>query len=227
MNRIELQKKWWIAKRPRHVKGPELEKALGLVEDTADEKRIAALATVAPAIAKVRGQLDKELHESLLRELAALQDLADAETRKLVAAAKTREAAKAKEKDTAKGENRDPAEEALFDPGLHRATLKRALRQPMVFAFAVSTKAEERALAVAPRGNPIVFARMAKARTGVARIAFGRAQASERDPGTLVLTLEGPMVPGTVKALRAYLKEHKITLFKNISLSGDEDEQEG
>jgi len=226
MTRVELQKKWWIARRPRNIKGPELEKALGGVEDTADEKRIAALAALSPAIGKVRGQLDKDLHESLLRDLAALEDLADAETRRLVAAAKARDAAKAKEKDAAKPEDRDPAEAALFDPGLHRANLKRAQRQPMVFAFAVSTKAEERALALAPRGNPIVFARMAKARTGVARIAFGRAEAAERDPGTLVLTLEGPMVPGTVKALRAYLKENKITLFKNIALSGDQDDEE-
>ena len=228
MSRVELQKKWWTANRPKGVKGVELEKALGLVEQAGDDRRAAALATLSPAIAKACAELDKKAHKDLLKDLATLEDLADAEAKKLVAAAA--KAAKAATKVEAQAAPEDePTEDKLFDPELHRNTLKRALRQELVFAFAVGSKPENRVLALAARGNPTAFGRLAKARGGGARVCFGRAQAAEGESNKLVLTLESAPIPGTVKALRAYLKENKITLFRKIAVSvnGEEDEAEG
>ena len=52
MSKVELKKRWWIGVKPKTVKGAELEKALALVESTEDEKLVAALATLKPALAK-------------------------------------------------------------------------------------------------------------------------------------------------------------------------------
>jgi hypothetical protein len=226
MNKIELQKKWWTSRRPRNVKGPELEKALGVVEHASEKDRVTALAAVGPAIAKVRARLDKDLYEALLNDLTQLDDMAKAEAKKLRSAAKGKDAGKSEDRITP-ARSRGAAEDKLFDPDLHHATLKRAIRQPLVFAFAVGSKAENRALALSPRGNAKVMARLAKARSGGARVSFGSARAAKRDPSTLVLTLEGPVIPGTEKALRAYLKEHRLTTFKKVVLSGQEAGPEG
>jgi hypothetical protein len=221
MNKIELQKAWWINRRPRSVKGPELERALGVVEQASDKERASALAALGPAIVKVSSHLDKLVYEALLKDLTELQDMAEAEAKKLRAAAKAKDAAKPEDRTKPPG-GKNAAEDKLFDPGLHHTTLKRAMRQPLVFAFAVSSKAQSRALALSVRGNPKTMARLAKERSGGAKVSYGSARAAEHDPSTLVLTLEGPVVPGTERALRAYLKEHHLTTFKNVVLSEQE-----
>lgn len=225
MSRVELQKKWWISNRPRNVKGAELEKALGLAERAGDEERAAALGDISPAIGKACKELDKTLHKDLLKDLAALQDLAEAEAKKLLAAARGKAAAaKAGAKRAAADTEDSAAEDKLFDPELHRHTLRRALRQDLVFAFAVGTRPADRMLALAARGNPAAFARLAKARSGGVKVCFGRAQAASAEASTLVLTLDGPPVSGIEKAFVTYLREHKINLFRSVCVKGRGDD---
>ena len=229
MSKVELKKKWWVSSKPKTAKGMELDKALAMVEDADDEKRPALLAALKPAIAKATAELeklDKKANAPLLKELSQLQDLADAEVKKLQAgAAKAKVAAKAAEKatDAAKvdeasdGED-ETSEEKMFDPELHRATLRRAVRQPLVFAFSVSSKAENRHLALGLRGMPAAYGRKAKARAAGAKVCFGRAQAAPGEASKLLLVLESALVPGTVKAFRLYLKEHKLTVFRKVAV---------
>jgi len=223
MSRVELRKKWWIASRPRNVKGAELERALAQLEESGEDKRAAALDALLPAIARTCKELDELVHERLITELGALATLAKAEARKLVAAAKNKAAT---ENAKAKRDAEDPEskEDRLFDPEIHRHTLKRALRQDLVFAFAVGSKAEERVLALAARGNPAAFARLTKARAGGARVCFGRAHAAPGEPATLILILENARTPGTEKAVVAYLREHRISLFRKILVKGQDEE---
>jgi len=237
MSKVELKKKWWITNRPKNAKGAELEKALGLVDDANAEKRAAALAALKPAIAKACAELeklDKKGNSALLKELSQLEDMADAEAKKLQAdAAKAKVAAKAAEKtsDTAT-EGGDAEEETsaekMFDPELHRSTLKRATRQPLVFAFSVSTKPENRHLALGMRGMPAAFGRLTKARSEGAKVCFGHAQAAPGEASKLLLLLDSVLVPGTVKAFRLYLKENKLTLFRKVAVivAGQEAESE-
>jgi len=237
MSKVELKKKWWITNRPKNAKGVELEKALGLVDDANAEKRAASLAALKPAIAKACAELeklDKKGNGALLKELSQLEDMADAEAKKLQAdAAKAKVAAKAAEKtsDTAT-EGVDAEEETsaekMFDPELHRNTLKRATRQPLVFAFSVSTKSENRHLALGTRGMPAAFGRLTKARSEGAKVCFGRAQAAPGEASKLLLLLDSVLVPGTVKAFRLYLKENKLTLFRKVAVivAGQEAESE-
>ena len=227
MSRVELTKKWWVASRPRNAKGAELEKALGGLDDAEDEKRPAWLAALGPAIAKATAELeklDKKGHAALLKELARLEDLAEAEAKKLQAAsAKAKIAAKAAEKDAAKGDDpadrdNDSSQDKLFDPELHRATLRRAARQPLVFAFSVGTKAENRHLALGLRGMPAAYGRKTKARSAGAKVCFGRAQAAPDESGKLLLKLESAPVSGIEKAFRLYLKEHRLTMFRKVGV---------
>ena len=237
MSRIELKKKWWVANRPSNVKGLELEKALGVVEQAHADKLPEALSALSAAIGKACAELDKKTHKDLLKKLAALEVIASDEAKKLsTAAAKVKSAAAIAAKAETKAalrsetsEDDEPSEDRLFDPELHRSTLKRALRQAVVFAFAVGSKPENRVLALGARGNPTTFARLTKAKGGGVKVCYGRAQAGEGESNKLVLTLDSPAVPGTVKALRAYLKEHKITLFRKIAVvvNGEEEESEG
>jgi len=227
MSKVELTKKWWAASRPKNTKGAELEKALGGLDDADDEKRPAWLAALKPAIAKATAELeklDKKGYAALLKELTQLEDLADAEAKKLqAAAAKARLAAKAAGKDAAKVDepadrDEETSQDKLFDPELHRATLRRAARQPLVFAFSVGTKAENRHLALGLRGMPAAYGRKTKARSAGAKVCFGRAQAAPGEASTLLLTLESAMVSGIEKAFRLYLKEHKLTMFRKVAL---------
>lgn len=229
MSRVTLQKKWWLANRPRNVKGAELEKALGVVEQANADKLAAALAAVSPAIAKACAELDKKVHKDLLKDLAALEDLAAAEGRKLLAVAKAKVAASKAEPKAEASDDDEPTEDKLFDPEVQRSVLKRAVRQSLVFAFSVGSKPENRVMALAVRGNPMAYARLTRSRSGGAKVCFGRAHAAEGETNKLVLALESVPVAGTVKAMRAYLREHKITLFRKIAVvvDGEENESEG
>ncbi len=232
MAKPELKKRWWIGIKPKTVKGVELEKALGTVEASDGEKLAAALQALTPAINKARAELKGQ--KDLLKDLDALESLAEGEAKKVLAElAKTKAAAaKAAEKAADKkdaddeGDDEEPSEDRLFDVELHRKTLKRALRQPLVFGFSVGSRAENRSLALGVRGNPMKFGKLAKEKGGGAKACFGRLMAAPGEANKLVLTLEGPLVPGTVKALRMFCKENKITLFKKFAVIVDGQEAE-
>ncbi|MBL8362535.1 MAG: hypothetical protein JNN18_18765 [Rubrivivax sp.] len=237
MSKVELKKKWWIGVKPKTVKGAELEKALALVESTEDEKLVAALATLKPALAKARAELKGQ--KDLLKDLDTLESMAEAEVKKVqaemakakAAAAKAAEKAaekeKAKEDDGGDDEDEETAGEKLFDPELHRTTLKRATRQALPFAFVVSNKAEVRALALGVRGMPKSMGRKAKERSDGAKVVFGRLQAAPGEATKLMISLEDcPNVPGAAKQLRLYLKQNKINLYKKFAVLLNGQEQE-
>lgn len=241
MSKVELKKKWWIGVKPKTVKGAELEKALALIESTEDEKLAAALASLKPALAKARAELKGQ--KDLLKDLDTLESMAEAEARKVqaemakakAAAAKAAEKDKAREDDGDDDEDEESAGEKLFDPDLHRTTLKRASRQALPFAFVVSNKAEVRALALGARGMPKSMGRKAKERSDGAKVVFGRLQAAPGEATKLLISLEDcPNVPGAAKQLRLYLKQNKINLYKKLAivLNGqeqevDEDDEDG
>ena len=135
MSKVELKKKWWIGVKPKTVKGAELEKALALIESTEDEKLAAALASLKPALAKARAELKGQ--KDLLKDLDTLESMAEAEARKVqaemakakAAAAKAAEKDKAREDDGDDDEDEESAGEKLFDPDLHRTTLKPPARR--------------------------------------------------------------------------------------------------
>lgn len=236
MSKVELKKKWWIGVKPKTVKGAELEKALALIESTEDEKLAAALATLKPALAKARAELKGQ--KDLLKDLDTLESMAEAEAKKVqaelvkakAAAAKAAEKEKEKEKtkdDDAEDEDEESAGEKLFDPDLHRTTLKRASRQALPFAFVVSNKAEVRALALGVRGMPKSMGRKAKERGEGAKVVFGHLQAAPGEATKLLISLEDcPNVPGAAKQLRLYLKQNKISLYKKFAILLNGQEQE-
>jgi hypothetical protein len=233
MSRIELTRKWWAANRPKDVKGPELERALATVEEAQDEDRAAALAAVPAAIAKVGKGLDKKAQKDLLKSLDSLSALAEAEAKKVATAAKAQTAAKAKADAATKAKAEPAADDEeetptdkLLDPDVVRNTLKRAIRAPLVFGFALGSKPEQCALALGVRGSPKNLLKLAKQRSGAAKGCCGQAQAAEDDPKTLTLSLDGPLVSGAARALRKYLQTHKITLFRKIRVLVDGQEAE-
>jgi hypothetical protein len=227
MSRVELTKKWWNTNRPKDVKGPELEKALAAVEQCEGESRVAALAAVPGVIARVSKGLDKKAQKDLLKSLDDLSALAVAEAKKALAEAKAQAeaASKAKAESPVKDEEETP-EDKLFDPDFLRNVLKRAIRMPLVFAFAIGSKPEQCALALNVRGNPKNLLRLAKARSGSPRGCCGHAQAAEDDPKTLTLSLEGPLVSGVARTLRRYFQAQKITVFRKIRVLVDGEEAE-
>lgn len=224
MPKIELKKKWWLTCKPKEIKGAELEKVLGQIEQAAEDKRAAALSALPPAIAKACKELDKNKHKDLLKDLAALEKLADSEMARLQAA--VRQQAKAQQESEADAGDDETPPDKLFDVELHRQTIKRALKQPLVFAFAIASKPEACVLALSVRGNPLTFARLAKAESNVPKVACGTLQAAAEDLRKLVLTLAGTPVSGIVKSLRAYLQKNKITVFRKISVIVDGKEAE-
>lgn len=234
MSKVELKKKWWLAVKPKTVKGVELEKALTQIEAADGEKLAAALATLKPALAKARAELKGQ--KDLLKDLDTLESMAEAENKKVqadlakakAAAAKAAEKEKEKAKDEdAEDEDEESAGDKLFDPDLHRTTLKRATRQALPFAFVVSNKAEVRALALGVRGMPKAMGRKAKERGDGAKVVFGRLQAAAGEATKLLVSLEDcPNVPGAAKQLRLYLKQNKINLYKKFAIVLNGQEQE-
>src|SRR3954471_23880382 len=143
MSKVELTKKWWNTNRPKDVKGAELERTLGMVEQTKDASRVAALAALPGAIAKVCKELDKKTDKELLKSLDALGALADAEKKKAEAALNAAIKAKAEvdEKNKAnEDDGKDTPDDKLFDPAFQLSMLKRAIRVPLLFAFAIASK---------------------------------------------------------------------------------------
>lgn len=226
MSKVELTRKWWIANRPDGMKGPELEKALAAVEQSKEESRAAALAAVPGAIDKVIKGLDKKAQKDLLKSLDTLGALAEAEAKAAQAEAKARAAAaKAKPPAPVEEQEETPVDK-LFDPALLRAMLKRAIRTPLVFAFAIGSKPEQCALTLNVRGNPRTMLRLAREHSGSPRGCCGHAQAAENDPTTLTLSLDGPLVSGLARTLRRYFQAQKITVFRKIRVLVDGEEAE-
>jgi hypothetical protein len=245
MAKIELNRKWWNANRPKDVKGPELEKALAAVEQAGDDDRAAALSAVPGAVARVSKGLDKKAQKDLLKSLEMLGAMAEAEAKKAatVAAAKAKTATEAKAKaaleakarsaSEAKARDAGAAEEEeetpdakLTDPAYLSKTIKKAVRIPLLFAFAMGSKPEGCALALHVRGNPRKLLQLATTRSGALKGCFGRAQAAEDDPRTLTLSLEGPLVSGLVRAMRKYFQLHGISQFRKIRVLVDGQEAE-
>jgi hypothetical protein len=230
--KVELTKKWWVTSRPKDVKGAELEKALAAVEQADDDKLAAALAAVSGAIAKAAKELDKKDDKDLLKALDFLDALAEAAKKKAETEAKAAAQAKAKEDAKAgneeneeEGEEETPADK-LFDPAFQLSTLRRALRAPIVFAFAIGSKPEQSLLAVHVRGNPKALLRIARTRSRAMKGCCGQAQAAEDDPKTLILSLDGPLIGGLARLVRKYFQFNKITIFRKIRVVVDGKEAE-
>jgi hypothetical protein len=231
MSRIELTKKWWTTNRPKAVKGIELERALIDVEEAGDEERVAALGSLPGAITKATRELDKKEHKELLKALDTLATLAETERKKLetqakAAAAKAKAEAAEKEKTEDEQEEEETPEDKLFDPVFQISILKRAIKKPLVFAFAIGSKPEQSLLAVNARGNPKNLMRLARTRSGSPKGCCGQAQAAEDDPKTLILSLDGPLVGGLARSVRKYFQANKIRLFRKIRVLVDGQEAE-
>jgi hypothetical protein len=233
--KVELTKKWWITSRPKDVKGVELEKALAAVEQADDGHLAAALAAVSGAIAKAAKELDKKEDKDLLKALDSLDALADAAKKKAeaeakaAAQAKTKEDAKAKEEEPESEDEEDDEhtpEDKFFEPAFQLTTLRRGLRAPIIFAFAMGAKPEQSLLAVHVRGNPKNLLRIAKTRSGALKGCFGHAQAAEDDPKTLTLSLDCPLIGGLARSVRKYFQLNKITVFRKIRVVVDGKEAE-
>src|SRR5580765_6855875 len=219
MSKIELTRRWWNAVRPKDLKSPELDRSLASVEGAEGEDRVTALAAVPGAIAKVTRGLDNKSQKDLLKNLEGLRLLAEQESKK--AAAEARSAV------TKPGEQDEAApEDKLFDPAFVGANIRRALRGPVVFGFALGSKPEECALTVHPRGNPKSLMRTAKTYSGLMKACCGQAQADKEDPRTLILELDGPPVSGVARMLRKHLRTQGITLFSKIRVMVDGSEME-
>jgi hypothetical protein len=237
--KIELTKKWWVTNRPKDVKGAELEKALAAVEQADDGRLVAALGAVSGAIAKAAKELDKKEDKDLLKALDSLDAMADTAKKKAEAEAKAAAQAKAKEEAKAKSEEQEKEkqsddeeddehtpEDKFFEPAFQLTTLRRGLRAPIIFAFAMAGKPEQSLLAVHARGNSKNLLRIAKTRSGALKGCFGHAQAAEDDPKTLTLSLDCPLVGGLARAVRKYFQLNKITIFRKIRVVVDGKEAE-
>jgi len=229
MSKVELTKKWWNTNRPKDVKGAELERTLGMVEQTKDASRVAALAALPGAIAKVCKELDKKTDKELLKSLDALGALADAEKKKAEAAlnAAIKAKAEADEKNKAnEDDEKDTPDDKLFDPAFQLSMLKRAIRVPLLFAFAIASKPEDSAVVFHVRGNPKTLLRLAKTRSGAIKGCCGQAQAAENDPKLLTLSLDGPLVAGLARTMRKHFQANKITIFRKFRVLVDGQEVE-
>ena len=228
MSRIELTRKWWAANRPKDLKSPELDKALAGVEQAEGEDRLEALASVPGAITKLVRSLDKKAHKELLKSLDGLKALVEVESKKAADEAKPSADAKAK---AAPSDDQEPEtpEDKLFAPAFIAGTIRKALRGPIIFGFAIGSKPEQSALAVGVRGSPKNMARLAKTRSQSMKACCGRAQADENDPKTLTLSLDGPPLGGVARALRKYLELQKISVFRKVRVlvDGKEIEADG
>jgi hypothetical protein len=236
MSKIELTRKWWSANRPKDLKAPELEKALGAVEQAKGAALGAALAVVSAAIAKVAKELDKKTQKELLKNLGALRSLAETEAAKANGPAKAEAESKSKPGEKAKpqpeeaeGEGDETAEEKLFAADFVRSALRQALRKPLNFGFALGTKPEQCAFAVTRTGTGRRLAKLARDRTGSPKACWGQVQADENDPLTLTISLDCPAVAGVARTLRKYLQFQGITLFKKfrVLVEGKEAESDG
>jgi hypothetical protein len=173
--------------------------------------------------------------KDLLKALDSLDALAETAKKKAETEAKAAMQAKAKEEAKAKSDEKESDEEEgdehtpedkFFDPAAQLGTLRRALRAPIVFAFAMAGKPEESLLAIYPRGNPKNLLRLAKTRSGALKGCFGQALAAEDDPKTLTLTLDCPLIGGLARSLRKYFQLNKITIFRKIRVVVDGKEAE-
>jgi hypothetical protein len=223
MSKIELTRRWWNGVRPKDLKSPELDRSLASVEGAEGEDLVAALATVPGAIAKVTRGLDNKTQKDLLKNLEGLRLLAEQESKKAAAGARAKADTKSADQDEATPEDK------LFDTTFVGANIRRALRGPVNFGFALGTKPEECALTVHPRGNPKSLMRSAKTYSGLMKACCGQAQADKDDPRTLILDLAGPPVSGVARMLRKHLRTQGITLFTKVRVlvDGTETESEG
>jgi hypothetical protein len=245
---ITLTAAWWRDQEPKGLsQGKDLAKALGEYEITAQALRKtgseAALASCLKALQAIDALGAKILSEATKLAKTPPKDpkkpthdveemgwTADAFKKidKVLTEAKASAQALVKAAATDNSEDDDDSH-ALADPDAFKTYLKSALMRlrkgPLNMALVVAKDPlQSRALLHRTSTGKSLGARLVKD-TGIKRVTWGLAQASEDDPNAIILSLEGPKVSGLKKQGELLLKAFKPQPFSRlvVMIGGQED----